>query len=259
MGLYLYTLVVGLAIGSFLNVCIWRLPRNESLIAPASHCPSCNRPIAIYDNIPVISFLWLRGRCRNCHQAIPWRYPIVELTNGLGYVVLVGRYGLTGSAVIYAAFFSALLVITLIDLDHQIIPDRITLPGIVIGLISASTVLATSLLDAIAGIILGGGLLLIAGLVGTWVLKKEAMGMGDVKLLAMIGAFLGWKAVLLTVLIGSLVGTLIQLVLMAFKLWRRGEYFAFGPYLSLGAMVSLFWGQEIIEWYWTFALLDKTL
>jgi len=157
MSLYLYALLLGLVMGSFLNVCIWRLPRHESLIAPVSHCPSCGKPIALYDNIPVVSFLLLKGRCRSCRQPISWRYPMVELANGLGYAILLWRYGLGWSTLVYAALFSALLVISAIDLDHQIIPDRITLPGMAVGLVAAGWVLPHGFVSGLAGLLVGGG------------------------------------------------------------------------------------------------------
>jgi leader peptidase (prepilin peptidase)/N-methyltransferase len=241
--------VVGALIGSFLNVCIHRLPRGESIVRPRSRCPGCLSPVGALDNVPVLSFLWLGGRCRRCRAAISYRYPAVEILNGLGYILIWHRFGATPAAAVYAAFFSALLVVTFIDWDHQIIPNRITLPGIVIGLISAATVLAGSFIDAVMGAVLGGGLLYAVAVISEWFLKKEGMGLGDVKLLAMIGAFLGWRAVLVTIFIGALAGSLIGLTLMALKVRRREEPIPFGPFLALGAVAALFAGPELIAWY----------
>lgn len=240
---------VGALIGSFLNVCIHRLPRGESVVRPRSRCPACFLPIRALDNVPVLSFLWLGGRCRRCRAAISYRYPAVEILNGIGYVLIWHRFGATPAAAVYAAFFSALLVVTFIDWDHQIIPNRITLPGIVIGLISAATVLAGGFADAVLGAVLGGGLLYAVAVISEWFLKKEGMGLGDVKLLAMIGAFLGWRAVLVTIFIGALTGSLIGLALMALRVRRREDPIPFGPFLALGAVAALFAGPELIAWY----------
>lgn len=241
--------VFGALIGSFLNVCIHRLPLGESIVRPASRCPGCRTPIRPFDNVPILSYLWLRGRCRKCAQRIPVRYPAVEALNALGYVLLIYRFGLTPEAAVYGAFYSSLLVVTFIDWDHQIIPNRITFPGIAIGLLSAATVLSGSFADAVLGVALGGGLLWAVAVGAEWVLKKEAMGFGDVKLLAMIGAFLGWKAVLVTLFVGALAGSVIGLALLGLRLKQRGEPIPFGPFLALGALAALFAGPELIAWY----------
>ncbi|HET6466307.1 MAG TPA: prepilin peptidase [Nitrospiria bacterium] len=237
-------LILGLIIGSFLNVCIHRLPRNESLIAPSSRCPSCHHSVRWWDNIPVISFLILGGRCRDCGRPISWRYPVVELVSGIGYLLLVWRFGVGWQTVVYALLFSSLLVITFIDLDHQIIPDRITLPGMIVGLIASSLILPIGFLDALIGLLLGGALFY-----GVAVASRGGMGGGDIKLIAMIGAFLGWKQALLTIFIGALAGSVIGLFLMTFKGKSRKYPVPFGPFLSLGAVVSLFAGPAIWGWY----------
>lgn len=241
--------VLGALIGSFLNVCIHRLPRGESVIHPGSRCPACGTPIRAFDNVPILSWLWLGGRCRACRAAIAVRYPAVEALNAAGYILIWYRFGSSVEALVYAAFYSSLLVVTFIDWDHQIIPNRITLPGIAIGLLSAATVLAGGFVDALLGTVLGGGLLYAVAVGSEWVLKKEGMGLGDVKLLAMIGAFLGWKAVLVTVFVGALSGSVIGLTLLATRVKRRGEPIPFGPFLALGAVAALFAGPELIAWY----------
>jgi leader peptidase (prepilin peptidase)/N-methyltransferase len=239
----------GATIGSFLNVCIYRLPRHESIVWPSSRCPACGGRIAPYDNVPMLSFLWLRGRCRACRAPISFRYPLVESVNGFGYVWIVQQFGLGWSAAAYAALFSALLVVTFIDFDHQIIPDRITLPGIPLGILCAATVLPTGLLNSVLGVLLGGGLLWFMAWISPYLFGKEGMGGGDIKLLAMVGAFLGWEPVLLTVLVGAFAGSVTGLSLIALKRLRRDQYLPFGPFLALGAVVAMFFFREIKSWY----------
>ena len=246
---YVVAFVCGAAIGSFLNVCIHRLPRHESVVWPGSHCPACNNPIAFYDNIPLLSYLWLKGRCRACRARISLRYPIIELANGTGYALILWQFGPGGPALVYGLLFSALLVITCIDLSHQIIPNVITLPGITLGLLCAATILPVGLLDSVLGTLLGYGI--PWGLANAYLFLRgrEGMGLGDAKLLAMIGAFLGWKPMLLTVMVGAAVGSVVGLVLIALKRVRRDQYLPFGPFLALGAIVSLFFHQVVLSWY----------
>lgn len=242
-------MLLGAAVGSFLNVCIYRLPRRESLAWPASHCPVCATPIAVQDNIPILSYLLLGGRCRACRALISVQYPLVELANALGYGLILWRFGPTWPALAYAALFSSLLVVTGIDLVHQLIPDRITLPGMVVGLACAATILPIGMLDALLGILVGGGLLWGLAWVSPYVFGKEGMGGGDIKLLAMIGAFLGWRAALLTIMVGAVAGSVVGLTLIGLKIIRRDHYIPFGPFIALGAMVSLFFHREVLDWY----------
>jgi leader peptidase (prepilin peptidase)/N-methyltransferase len=246
---YLAAFIVGTILGSFLNVCVHRLPRRESIIWPASRCPACGQPIAVRDNVPVLSYIWLGGRCRACQAPISGRYPLVELANGLGYGLLLWQFGAAWPTLIYAVLFSALLVVTAIDLEHQIIPDAITLPGIGVGLLAASTVLPVGFGNSVAGILVGGGLLWILAWVSPYLFGKEGMGGGDIKLLAMIGAFLGWRPVLLAVMVGAVAGSVVGLTLIGLRLLRRDEYIPFGPFLALGAVVALFFYQELLSWY----------
>lgn len=241
----------GALIGSFLNVCIYRLPRNESVLWPSSHCPTCNKPIAFYDNIPVLSYVILRGRCRACAAAISWQYPLVEAINAVGYGVIFWHFGLTSAAFAYAALYSALLVVTGTDLSHKIIPNAVTLPGMVVGLVSATTVLPLGFVQSVVGLLVGGGILWVLAWLSPYVFGKEGMGGGDIKLMAMVGAFLGWKPALLTILIGSFVGSLVGVGLIASNVLRRDEYLPFGPFLVLGAILALFFHQSILDWYWT--------
>ncbi|MDP2166936.1 MAG: prepilin peptidase [Thermodesulfovibrionales bacterium] len=252
MGIYLIAALLGLIVGSFLNVCIHRVPREQSIIWPASRCPSCRMPIGPLDNIPVISYIFLKGRCRRCGARISLRYPLVESLNALLYAGVVYRFGLGWHAPFYLAFVSSLIVIAFIDLDFQIIPDGITLPGIPIGLVAGSFLLPDPFFRA-------GALGLKASLIGAAagfclfylvaVLSRGGMGGGDIKLMAMIGGLTGWKSVLLTTFAGSLMGSLIGIFLMAFKGKGRKTKIPFGPFLAMGAVITLFWGQEILWMY----------
>ena len=240
---------LGIIIGSFLTVCVHRLPRERSIVAPRSACPECHQPIRWYDNVPLLSFILLRGCCRNCQASISPRYPIIELTNGVGYVLVFEYFGWGWPAVIYAVFFSALLTITWIDWDHFLIPDVITLPGIVVGLLAASFVLPVGFVNSLIGILVGGGVLLLMAWISPYLFGKEGLGGGDIKLLAMVGAFLGWPYALGTLMIASVAGSIVGISLMALKLLKKGQYIPFGPYLALGAVVSLFWGPPMLAWY----------
>ncbi|MDH5527154.1 MAG: prepilin peptidase [Nitrospirota bacterium] len=234
----------GLAVGSFLNVVICRLPQGKSVVSPASRCPRCETAIRWYDNVPLLGWLWLGGKCRNCKEPISIEYPLVEAANGALWGVLIWRFGLVPETPVYLALASALLALTLIDLHHQILPDRITLPGIVVGLAASAFLLPVGILPAVYGVVLGGGLFLVIAVV-----SRGGMGGGDIKLIAMIGAFLGWQAVLLTTVVAATTGSLVGLVLMA--LYGKGRKYAvpFGPFLSAGALVSLLWGTPLIDWY----------
>jgi leader peptidase (prepilin peptidase)/N-methyltransferase len=247
---------LGAIIGSFLNVCAYRLPRHESIIWPSSHCPQCNHPIAWYDNIPILSYLVLAGRCRHCRAPISWRYPLVELTNAVGYAGIVWWFGLEWSSVVYALLFSALLLVSAIDMSHYIIPNVITLPGILLGVLCAATILPVGLVDSLLGLLLGGGILWVLAWVSPYVFGKEGMGLGDVKLLAMIGAFLGWKPTLLTIMLAAFVGSVVGVGLIALRILRRDQYLPFGPFLALGAVIALFFHEGLLGWY--FGLISGT-
>ena len=240
--------LVGAVIGSFLNVCIYRIPLDLSIIRPGSSCPACKTAIAPYDNVPILSFLLLFGRCRKCRAPISWRYPLVELLNGLGYLLLVWMFGLDVTSLVYAIFYSALLVVTFIDIDYQIIPDVITYPGIVLG-IGLSVFLPVGIVDSLIGFLVGGGLFYLVAEASLRILKQDGMGGGDIKLIAMIGAFLGWQSVLLTIFLSSLGGALLGGAFMLIKGWGRKTPIPFGPFLALGAIIAMFWGAPIMEWY----------
>ncbi len=245
----LIAVVFGLCIGSFLNVCIYRVPAAKSIVFPGSMCPSCQTPIRIYDNIPLLGFLWLGGRCRHCRAPISIRYPLIELLTGTLALGLFLKYGASLDAVIYFAFACVLIVITFIDIDHRIIPDRISLPGIFLFFLAALALPSMTWLEALLGIAIGGGSLFLVALVYHLLTRKEGMGGGDIKLLAMIGALLGWKGVLFTIFVSSAVGTLTGLAIMAATRQNMKLAVPFGPFLSIGALAYVFVGPQLIGWY----------
>lgn len=240
--------LLGLAVGSFLNVCIHRLPRGESLVHPSSRCPSCGRALRWHDNIPVVSWVWLGGKCGQCHASISVQYPIVELITAalvVGIVMVTPPGPLLASRLVLAC---ALVVLFAIDLEHQILPNVITLPGIAIGWLF-SLFGPPGWQASLAGMLLGAGLLYGTAAAYYMVRREEGLGMGDVKMLAMIGAFLGWKAVLLTLVLASFAGALIGIFLMSTS--RGGMRYAlpFGTFLAMGALVAMLAGDWIIAWY----------
>jgi len=247
--LTLISIIFGAMIGSFLNVCIHRLPKEESIVRPGSHCPKCNTPIQFYDNIPLLSYLLLRGKCRYCQVSISIQYPMVEAITALSSFFLFITFGVSLSFFYYFSFVAALIAITVIDLYHQIIPDVISLPGIGIGLLGSLIIPRIPFFESLIGIISGGGSLFLVATIYQWLFKREGMGGGDVKLLAMIGAFLGWKAVILTILLSSFIGSIIGITVMLIKGKDFKYAIPFGPFLSLGAVISLFWGENLISWY----------
>ncbi|QEM70161.1 prepilin peptidase [Geobacter sp. FeAm09] len=247
--LTMFVCAFGLVIGSFLNVCISRLPRHESVVFPPSHCPLCQYRIRWFDNIPLLSYLLLRGRCRGCGAHISLQYPLVELLNGLLTLALFWRFGLSLSFVVLLLFCSALVVITFIDMEHQIIPDEISLPGIVIGFIFSFFLPWQTWLGSLAGILLGGGSLLLVASCYQWLTGKEGMGGGDIKLLAMMGAFLGWKAVPFIIFASSLVGSVVGITIMLIQRKDSKLAIPFGPYLAFGAVLYIFYGRQLIQWY----------
>jgi leader peptidase (prepilin peptidase)/N-methyltransferase len=241
-------LILGACVGSFLNVCIYRLPRHESLAWPGSHCTTCNRTLSWFENIPVLSWIVLRGRCRGCHQSISWMYPIVEVVTALVFLSGYLLYGPTALAVVRILFACALVVLFVTDLQHKILPNVITVPGIVIGFV-CSLFLAPGWRDSLIGIVIGGGVLFAIAEAYYRVRKQEGLGMGDVKLLGMIGAFLGWKLVLLTLVLASFAGSVIGVAMIATG--RGGMKYAlpFGTFLAVGALVAAIWGTPLVDWY----------
>jgi leader peptidase (prepilin peptidase)/N-methyltransferase len=240
----------GMCIGSFLNVCIYRIPGSKSIVYPASHCLNCEAPIQWYDNIPVLSYILLKGRCRHCDTRISLRYPLVEGMMGVLAVLFYLKFGWSPEALIYFVFTSILVVISLIDIDHMIIPDIISLPAIPICLLAALILPHMSFTDSIIGLLVGGGSLYLVAEIYYLVKKQEGMGGGDIKLLAMIGALTGWQGVLFTIFIGSAIGTLAGIVIMvSLRAETIRLRIPFGPFLSLGAVLYVFCGPELIRWY----------
>ncbi len=239
--------VLGAAIGSFLNVCVFRWPLDQSVVAPASHCTGCDARIAWYDNIPVLSWILLRGRCRRCGGRISAQYPAVELATALLWVSAAVRFGPTGEALRGAVFLTVLLGIGLTDARHYIIPDEFSLGGLAAGLALSLLPGGISLASSAVGAAVGFGLLWLVAVGGEWLFRRPAMGFGDVKMMAMVGAFLGSAGVLLTIFLGALFGT----VIFGPISWKTGKLVPFGIFLALGAAITYAWGSEIVHWYMT--------
>ena len=240
--------MLGLAVGSFLNVCIHRIPRGQSLMRPPSRCPACEYKLRWFDNIPVVSYAAIGGRCRKCRTRISIRYPLVELATMALFVIHGEVFGWSALLVPRLLFACAMVVLFAIDLEHHLLPNVITLPGIAIGLIS-STVLPPGLVDALLGVALGGGVLWLIGEAYYRFSGHEGMGGGDVKMLAMIGAFLGWKLVLITLVLSSVAGSMIGVFVILIK--RGGLKYAlpYGTFLALGALTASLAGERIVNWY----------
>jgi leader peptidase (prepilin peptidase)/N-methyltransferase len=267
----IFSFLFGLALGSFLNVCIYRIPLNKSIVYPPSSCPQCGERIRFYDNIPLISYIILLGRCRKCGKLISIGYPLVELIMGLLSLSLFVKYKLSHQYFLFLIFSASLIVISFIDLRHQIIPDIISLPGIVLGLlislifkdiicytltISFKDHLLISLIfrdltwyDSLIGVIVGGGILYLVAYLYEMFTGIEAMGGGDIKLLAMIGAWMGWLPLPFIIMISSLMGAVIGGLSLLFTRQGLRAKIPFGPFLTFGALVYLFFGNELVLWY----------
>jgi len=247
--IHILAFIFGACIGSFLNVCIYRIPAAVSIVHPGSRCPHCQTMIPFYDNIPIISYLLLMGRCRTCRTRISVRYPAIELLTGLFAVACSVSFGPTLQSLAVFAFLATLIVVTFIDLDHRIIPDAISLPGIPIFFLFSFAIPGITWQSSAAGILLGGGSLFAVAWGYQMLTGREGMGGGDIKLLAMIGAFVGWQGILFTLFAASAIGTIIGLLAMIRS--KKGMRMAipFGPFLSAGAVIDLFFGREIISWY----------
>jgi len=243
------TFLFGICVGSFMNVCIFRLPNSQSIVQPRSMCPKCGNSIKFYDNIPILSFLLLKRKCRYCNAPISFRYPLVEILGGLSAICVYLKFGITLEALIYYFFIVALLVITFIDIDHQIIPDRITLPGIPLFFLASFALPSIDLKDSLLGLVAGGGSLLAVAWAYHLVTKREGMGGGDIKLLAMIGTLVGWQGVLFTIFVASAVGTFAGIISMIGKTKDGKLAVPFGPFLSIGAITYIFFGPALIFWY----------
>jgi leader peptidase (prepilin peptidase) / N-methyltransferase len=240
--------IFGLAIGSFLNVCIHRLPRGQSLATPPSRCPSCERPLRWFHNIPVASWIALGGRCGHCRAPISIQYPVIELVTALLWVLIVWMTPVGWLLVSRLVLGTALIVLFMIDLEHQLLPNAITLPGIAVGL-AFSIAAPPGPIDSLVGIALGGGVLYGIAAAYYLVRKEEGMGMGDVKMLAMVGAFLGWQAVLLTLVLSSFAGAVIGLVMIVLQKGDMRYALPFGTFLAVGALIAMLFGDALLAWY----------
>lgn len=240
----LFFLIFGLIFGSFLNVIIYRLPKNESIISPASHCPDCGTRLKPIDLVPVISFFLTKGRCRYCGKAISWQYPLVELLTALLFLSLYVKYGINSKFINLLILVSLLIICSFIDLRNKIIPNKITYPGIILGFILSLFFNHITFTSALLGLLIPAGLLFLIALI-----FKKGMGMGDVKLVAMIGTFIGWQDTLLSIFIGSLLGSVIGLILIGTDSIERRTRIPFGPFISIGTVVMLLIGENLIKWY----------
>jgi len=259
------TLVVfgfGLCVGSFLNVCIFRIPRDLSVVAPRSFCPGCRNLIAWYDNIPVLSYLMLRGKCRHCDMRISARYPLIEMLTAVLFVAVWNRFLFDPITLAFCVMIGGLIVATFVDFEHMIIPDRTSLGAMVAGLafsaafpsLHTEETIKASVIQSLIGIVSGSGILWLVAVVGKWAFKKDAMGMGDVKLLGGIGAFLGFPGVVYTVLISSIFGTVIGLTMIAVGGHQWRSRLPYGPYLAAGAVSWVLGGDQLWNWYIQFVI-----
>lgn len=264
--------VFGLVVGSFLNVCIYRIPRGESIVFPRSHCPGCGAAVRPYDNVPLLSYLLLRGRCRSCGERISLQYPVVELITGLLFYACAGRWELTLPTLVYSLFLALLVILVFVDYQHQILPNVVTIPGTIAGILLSPlqaegtyrdilTLKITSglgldgfegmrpWLGSAIGAAIGGGVLLVVDQAYKLVRRRHGLGMGDVKMMAMVGAFLGSLPALLTIFAGSFAGSIIGLFLVMFKGKNLQHKLAFGTFLGIGAAAVLFFGASFLGWY----------
>ncbi len=262
----------GACIGSFLNVCIYRIPNDLSVVTPRSHCPTCKKPIAWYHNIPILTWLSLRGKCAYCGAPISPRYVLVEALVGVlfllvwlnfvvveGYVPPLGMGGFTDPLLIpiYWLVVSGLVLGTFVDFEHMIIPDRVTLGGIAAGLVLSAVVPSLhgqeswlgGLVSSVIGLVVGWGLLWLVAVIGKAIFKQDAMGLGDVKLLGAIGAFFGWQAILFTIMVSSLLGSIVGITLVLAKSKELQGRIPFGPYIALAALIWMLWGPRLWDMY----------
>jgi len=267
--------ILGIVVGSFLNVCIYRIPRRESIVRPRSACPLCGNKIAFYDNMPILSYLFLGGKCRHCGSPISWQYPVVEALNGILWVLVYVSFGLNLSGVLYAAFCSAMIALAFIDVHFRILPHGITFGGLILGFLSApwqalhqtdlqlaaikkilgtlgipwEAPMALAWVDSFLGILCGAGMLLLTAVGYYLVRKEEGMGHGDIVMMAFVGAVLGPMLAFLTILMGSFIGAVSGLMLI--QITKDSKYqIPFGTFLGGAAVVSLLVGNDILQWYW---------
>jgi len=248
--LLLIAALFGAIIGSFLNVVILRLPeKNASIVFPASHCPKCLTPLSWYENIPVLSYITLRGKCAHCHTSISLQYPAVEILTGLFAAAICCKFNLSIQTGAYFLFGTALIVIIVIDIHHQIIPDIISLPGILLGFLFSFINSGLTWQSSLTGLLLGGGVLYTIAFIYSLLRKQDGMGGGDIKLLAMIGAWLGWQSLPFVILISSVTGSITGLIAMKWQKKGGNTRIPFGPFLSGGALLYIFYSEKILHFY----------
>ncbi|MCF8009133.1 MAG: prepilin peptidase [Halanaerobiales bacterium] len=236
--------ITGLIIGSFLNVVIHRLPLKKSIVFPSSHCPNCEAKLKYYDLIPVLSYIFIKGKCRYCAQKISLQYPIVETLTALLFLLTFLKYGLTSEFIIFILLISILIVVSFIDIKYQIIPNEITFIFIPLGLILSLLFNHISFVNSLLGLVIPAGLLLLIAFI-----YKKGMGLGDVKLIGMIGVFIGWRYALVSIFIGALFGSLYGIYMMVIGNMDRKTKIPFGPFISLGAVIMILYGNLLIGWY----------
>jgi leader peptidase (prepilin peptidase)/N-methyltransferase len=244
-----FAVAVAAVLGSFLNVCISRLPAGESIVFPPSHCPRCQVPIRYYDNIPLVSFAVLGGRCRACREPISWRYPLVEGLAVIAGALTLWHFGLTWAGLRTFVLALALIAVTFTDVETRLIPDAITLPGIAVGLLFQLWPSPRGVLDGLAGCLVAGGIFYLIAWLSPKVFGREGLGGGDIKLAAMMGAFLGLPVVMVAIYFGVMAGGLAAVLLLVTGQKRWGQYLAFGPFLALGGLAAAFWGRPVLAWY----------
>ena len=239
----------GLLIGSFLNVCIYRIPRDESVVFPGSRCPDCGARLKPADLVPVISFLLLKGRCRYCNRPISWRYPLVETLTACLMWLFYRHYGITIMAAYYAFIGCLLVVVAFIDLSHQEIPNGLVLALMIVGLVAKLAGIGAGVVDGLYGLLVGGAPLVLIAVISVLALRREGMGGGDIKLMAAVGWCLGWRLTAITLILSVYIGGLVALMLLCFKIKGRKDYIPYGPFIALSAIISMLWGERILYWY----------
>ena len=246
---YLMAFIFGTIVGSFLNVCIYRIPVGESVIYPFSHCPKCGEKIKWYDNIPIISYLILRGKCRNCGEKISVQYPLIELLTGILTAGVIWKYGISLVSLYFLILACVLIVVSMIDIKTMLVPVKLCYSAMVAGILLSPFISISSFKDSILGASFGAGIILF--IIETYYIftGKEGMGYGDANIMALIGAFLGWEKVLLTIFFASLIGSVVGVALMVLKGKNTKFALPFGPFLSAGAYITILFGNEIINWY----------
>ncbi|MBP1610841.1 MAG: type 4 prepilin peptidase 1, Aspartic peptidase, family [Acidobacteria bacterium] len=267
-----FCFILGLVVGSFLNVCIYRIPRGESIVFPRSHCPQCGKDIPAHHNIPLLAYIWLGGKCSFCKKPISLQYPLVELLTGLIFFGCALKWEFASPTYLNALFLSLIVILIFIDYNHQILPNVITIPGTLVAIAlsflqekqlyadSISLNLASAVnasnpgamlpwIGALVGAIISAGTLFLVALVYQLLRKRQGLGMGDVKMMALVGAFLGWRLAFLTIFIGSLVGSIIGLLLILFRGKTLQTKLAFGTFLGMGSLLAVFYGPAVISWY----------